>query len=86
MENKLQEKKTSTYWAMVSKKKSINFNDLENYPDLKESFKPAIKRIPSGSMTTKIIINEGVVVERIYETPKGEIISLIQNEISKDAA
>ena len=71
---------------MVSKKRNKNINDLENHPDLKESIIPAIKRIPSGSMTTKIIINEGVVVERIYETPKGEIISLLENEISKDAA
>ncbi len=71
---------------MVSKKKIKEFNGLENYPDLKEAIVPAIKRLPIGSINTKVIINEGEVVERVYETPKGEIISLLENESSKDAA
>ena len=72
-------------------KKLIAFDDalLDQYPDLKEALKPSdnfteLKEIlkkesndlPTGSLNTKIIINEGKIVERVYETPKGEIISL----------
>ena len=71
---------------MVAKKKIKDFKDLDQFPDLKEALVPAIKTLPSGSMTTKVIINEGEIVERVYETPKGEIISLLANEFSKRAA
>jgi hypothetical protein len=71
---------------MVSKKKVKDFNDLDQFPDLKEALVPAIKTIPSGSMNTKLIINEGAIVERVYKTPKGEIISLFANDFSREAA
>ena len=71
---------------MVAKKKVKDFNDLDQFPDLKEALVPAIKTIPSGSMNTKVIINEGEIVERVYKTPKGEIISLFTNDISREAA
>ena len=71
---------------MVSKKKVKDFNDLDQFPDLKEALVPAIKTIPSGSMNTKLIINEGAIVERVYKTPKGEIISLLTNDFSREAA
>ena len=71
---------------MVAKKKVKDFNDLDQFPDLKEALVPAIKTIPSGSMNTKVIINEGEIVERVYKTPKGEIISLITNDFSREAA
>ena len=71
---------------MVAMKKIKDFRDLEQFPDLKEALVPAIKTLPSGSMNTKIIINEGEVVERVYKTPKGEIISIFANEFSKDVA
>ncbi len=71
---------------MVSKKKIKDFNDLNQFPDLKEALVPAIKTLPSGSINTKIIINEGEIVERVYKTPKGEIICLFANEFSKEAA
>ena len=71
---------------MVAKKKVKDFNDLDQFPDLKEALVPAIKTIPSGSMNTKVIINEGEIVERVYETPKGEIISLFTNIFSREAA
>ena len=44
---------------MVAKKKVKDFNDLDQFPDLKEALVPAIKTLPSGSMNTKVIINEG---------------------------
>ena len=71
---------------MVAKKKIKDFKDLDQFPDLKEALVPAIKTLPSGSMNTKVIINEGEIVERVYETPKGEIISLFANEFSEKAA
>ena len=71
---------------MVSKKKVKDFKNLDQFPNLKEAVVPAIKTLPSGSMNTKVIINDGKIVERVYETPKGEIISLFPNKSSKEAA
>jgi len=71
---------------MVTKKKIKDFKDLDQFPDLKEALVPAIKTLPSGSMNTKVIINEGEIVERVYKTPNGEIISLFVNEFSNKAA
>ena len=71
---------------MVAMKKIKDFRDLEQFPDLKEALVPAIKTLPSGSMNTKVVISEGEIVERVYKTPKGEIICLFTNEFSKEAA
>ena len=71
---------------MVAKKKIKDFNNLDKYPNLKEALVPAIKTLPLGSMNTKVIINEGEIVERVYKTPKGEIIYLFTNEFSKETA
>ena len=71
---------------MGSKKKIKDFKDLDKFPYLKEALIPAIKTLPSGSMNTKVIINEGKIVERVYKTPKGEIIYLFANEFTKEAA
>ena len=71
---------------MVAKKKIKDFKDLDRFPDLKEALVPAVKTLPAGSMNTKVIINEGEIVERVYKTPKGEIISLLAKEFSKKAA
>ena len=71
---------------MVSKKKLKDFNNLEEYPDLKQALVPRSKTLPFGSMNTKVIINEGEVVERVYKTPNGEIISLFPNTMTEKAA
>jgi len=71
---------------MVAKKKIKDFKDLDQFPDLKEALVPAFETLPSGSMNTKVIVNEGEIVERVYKTPKGEIISLLTYEFSKKAA
>ena len=71
---------------MVAKKKIKDFNDLDLFPDLKEALVPAVKTLPSGSINTKIIINEGEIIERVYKTPKGDIISLFANEFPKKVA
>tara|TARA_Y100001968_G_scaffold112004_1_gene101436 strand:- start:944 stop:1159 length:216 start_codon:yes stop_codon:yes gene_type:complete len=71
---------------MAAKKKVKDFKNLDQFPNLKEAVVPVIKTLPSGSMNTKVIISEGEIVERVYETPKGEIISLFPNQSSKEAA
>ncbi len=71
---------------MTTKKKIKDFSNLDKYPDLKKALIPSIKTLPLGSMNTKVIINEGQVVERVYQTPKGEIISLFPNSINEEAA
>tara|TARA_B100000902_G_C26912548_1_gene717625 strand:- start:318 stop:533 length:216 start_codon:yes stop_codon:yes gene_type:complete len=71
---------------MVSKKKIKDFKHLEQFPDLKEALVPALETLPTGSMNTKVIINKGAIVERVYKTPKGEIISLFSSDFSKEAA
>ena len=71
---------------MVSKKKVKDFKNLDQFPNLKEAVVPAIKTLPSGSINTKVIINKGEIIERVYETPKGDIISLFPNQSSKEAA
>ena len=71
---------------MVAKKKIKDFNNLEDYPDLKKALVPSIKTLPFGSMNTKVIINQGEVIERVYKTPNGEIITLFPNPITEEAA
>ena len=71
---------------MVAKKKIKDFNDLDHFPDLKGVLVPAIQTLPSGSINTKVIINKGKIVERLYKTPKGELISLFANKFSREAA
>ena len=77
---------TSTYLDMATKKRIKDFDDLNDYPDLREAVVPAISTLPSGSMNTKVIINEGKIVERVFKTPKGEIISLFASTVSQEAA
>ena len=93
MANSLRDKKSQLkgkdnfdFFIMVAKKKIKDFNNLNKYPDLKKALVPGVKTLPIGSMNTKVIINEGEVVERIYKTPTGEIISLISNPIAEEAA
>ena len=83
---------------MVLNKGFKAFDDalLDLHPDLKSALKPndyypefnnILKNIPCnlpvGSLNTKIIINDGEVVERIYKTPHGEVISLFSNSSNK---
>ena len=74
------------WFSMVTKKKIKDFNNLEKYPDIKKALVPSIKTLPLGSMNTKVIINEGQVMERVYKAPNGEIISLYPNSIDEKVA
>ena len=76
---------------MVLTKKFKAFDDaiLDLHPDLKEVLKPndqypelenLLKKgsvnLPSGSLNTKVIINDGEIVERVFKTPMGQVVSL----------
>ena len=76
---------------MVLPTKFKAFDDaiLDLYPELKEVLKPndqypeleiLLKKrsvnLPSGSLNTKVIINNGEIVERVFKTPKGQVVSL----------
>ena len=71
---------------MDAKRKIKDFKDLDQFPDLKIAVVPAVETLPQGSMNTRVIINEGEIVERVYETPNGEIISILVNDFSQEAA
>tara|TARA_Y100001968_G_scaffold119573_1_gene108934 strand:+ start:81 stop:350 length:270 start_codon:yes stop_codon:yes gene_type:complete len=76
---------------MVLTKKFKAFDDaiLDLHPDLKEVLKPndqypelehilkkRSEKLPAGSLNTKVIINDGEIVERVFQTPMGQVISL----------
>ena len=80
---------------MVVMKKLKPFNDaiFDLHPDLREVLKPndqypEVERIlknspaniPVGSLNTKVIINDGEIVERVFKTPMGQVISLFSKE------
>ena len=47
----------------------------DNYPELNYILKTKSGSLPIGSLNTKVIINDGQIVERVYKTPKGQVIS-----------
>ena len=55
-------------------KKFLKPND--NYPELQHILKNKFANLPLGSLSTKVIINKGRVVERVFKTPNGQIVSL----------
>ena len=71
---------------MVTKKKIKDFNNLDEFPDLKKALIPSSKTLPIGSMNTKVIIDQGTIVERVYQTPNGELISLFPTPINVEVA
>jgi len=77
---------------MVLTKKFKAFDDaiLDLHPDLKKVLKPndqypeldhILKNrsadLPAGSLNTKVIINDGEIVERVFKTPMGQVVSLL---------
>ena len=80
--------------VMVVMKRFKAFDDalLERHPELKEVLKPKDQypelkhllknrpsHLPIGSLNTKLIVNNGEIVERVYKTPKGQDVSLFIN-------
>ena len=77
---------------MVLIKKFKAFDDaiFDLHPDLKEVLKPndhypelesiltnRSVNLPAGSINTKVIINGGEIVKRVFETPMGQVVSLL---------
>ena len=48
----------------------------DKYPELEHILKNRYVTVPSGSFNSKIIINGGEIVERVFKTPKGQVMSL----------
>ncbi len=48
----------------------------DDYQELKNILKKRPGSLPIGSFNTKVIINDGEIVERVYKTPKGQVVSL----------
>ena len=76
---------------MVLTKRFKSFDDsiLDLHPDLKEVLKPndhypelelvlknRFATLPAGSLNTRVIINDGKIVERVFKTPMGKVVSL----------
>ena len=48
----------------------------DQYPELEHILKNRSANLPAGSLNTKVIINEGEIVERVFKTPMGQVVSL----------
>ena len=48
----------------------------DQYPELKHILKNKPVNLPLCSFNTKVIINDGEIVERVYKTPMGKVVSL----------
>ena len=48
----------------------------DHYPELEQIIKNKSTKLPAGSFNTKVIINNGEIVERVFKTPMGEVVSL----------
>ncbi len=55
-------------------KEVLKPNDL--YPELENIQKNISADLPSGSLNTKVIINGGEIVERVFKTPRGQVVSI----------
>ena len=62
-------------------KKVLKPND--NYPELKQLLKIKPCKLPVGSINTKVIINDGEITERVYKTPKGQVVSLFSKSSNR---
>ena len=61
----------------------------DQYPELEHILKNRSTILPFGSLNTKVIINDGEIVERVFKTPMGEVVSLFSkpsNEIIDQVA
>ena len=52
----------------------------DQYPELEQILKHRSANLPAGSLNTKVIINDGEIVERVYKTPMGHVVSLFSKE------
>ncbi len=78
--------------SVINKYKTFDDTLLDLYPELRESLKPndmypelkclsknSVSNLPHGSLNTRVIINDGEIIERVYRTPKGQVVSIFSN-------
>ena len=76
--------------VLINKFKAYDDAILDLHPDLKEFLKPndqypepehilknRSEYLPAGSLNTKVIINDGEIDERVFKTPMGNVVSLL---------
>ena len=55
-------------------KEELKPND--QYPELEHILNHRFVNLPAGSFTTKVVIIDGEIVERVFKTPMGQVVSL----------
>ena len=55
----------------------------DQYPELKHLLKNRPGHLPIGSLNTKLIVNNGEIVERVYKTPKDQVVTLLSKSSNK---
>tara|TARA_B100000214_G_C23774864_1_gene538505 strand:+ start:70 stop:339 length:270 start_codon:yes stop_codon:yes gene_type:complete len=48
----------------------------DQYPEIEQVRKKRSSNLPAGSFNTKVIINDGEIVERVFKTPMGQVFSI----------
>ena len=48
----------------------------DQYPELKHILKNKSANLPAGSLNTKLIMIDGEIIERVFKTPMGQVISI----------
>ena len=51
----------------------------DEYPELKHILKFKSANLPAGSLNTKLIMIDGEIIERVFKTPMGEVVSIFSN-------
>ena len=48
----------------------------DQYPELKHILKNKSAKLPAGSLNTKLIVIDGEIIERVFKTPMGKVVSI----------
>ena len=48
----------------------------DQYPELKHILKNKSANLPAGSLNTKLIMIDGEIIERVFKTPMGKVVSI----------
>ena len=48
----------------------------DQYPELKHILKNKSANLPDGSLNTKLIMIDGEIIERVFKTPMGKVVSI----------
>ena len=48
----------------------------DQYPELEHILKRTFANLPAGSLNTKLIMIDGEIIERVFKTPMGQVVSI----------